>query len=402
MTIVGPSVPTQTSTLPSFDAGDGVRQALQPPEPGGTDINELVQSAGWGVTAVDWLFEQVTGESLVEMIIMPITGDYRKIAADGNAWRTVSTAMSSFSDTMSANTDALRDSWKGPAAFAHEAYVDYGWKAGFVVEGKIAETIAKGFDKVAEGSERLCKKALELLDKLVKKLIEAAAQIWVPLAGWIAAAEKVWAAYNIYKMIMEIIEMVKQIIQAVKEIFESIQSIGSQLAKIKDIRSIDDAMDIAKGVSKEAGDISGSVNKIQDNAKGIADTSKSIGKETQTVGKGVREAGDLVGGRTGERISSAGDRISSSGEKIETHSTTAGEHIDKVNKTVDDYQKRYVDDPKAKFDGGVEKVEGYQQKVNDGLDSAGRVIDTIDQTDLADGAVEDVRRTSDVIRDRIG
>lgn len=401
MTIVGPSHPSQTASVPSFDDGGAVRDTLQTPEQGGTDINELVQDAGWGVTVVNWIFEQVAGESLVEMVIMPITGDYRKIAADGNGWRNVSSAMSAFSETMSANTDAIRESWKGPAAFAHEAYVDYGWKAGFKIEGKIAETIAKGFDKVAEGSERLCKKALELLDKLVKKLIDAISTSWIPVVGWVRAVEKVWAAYNIYRMILEIIEMVKNIIEAVKEIFESVQSIGSQLAKIKDIRSVDDAMDIAKGVSKEVGDISGATNTIQENTKGIADKAGEIGKEGKTVGQGVKEAGGLVGGETGERISKAGDKISETSGKVESTSAEAGEHIDRVNKRVDEYQ-RPVDEYKAKVDDGINKVEGYQQKVNDGLDSAGRVIDAVDRTDIADEAVGDARRTSDVIRDRIG
>lgn len=261
----------------AFDGGDSIFAALEPPEPGDVDIQAMIEDAGWEVTAVDWIFEQITGESLVEKVIMPITGDFNKIKQDGNAWTRVGESMRAFGETMKANADTLREDWRGPAAMAHEVYVDAGWKAGFTVEAKIADTVATGFAKVAEGSQKLCEQALKLLKKLVRKLIEAIAESWVPVYGWIRAADMVWSAYQIYQMILQIIEMVKDIISSVQEIFQSLRSIGSQLAKIKDVRSGGDLADVALNVSGEVGDIKTEVGEIKSDAAGIRDTGRDVG-----------------------------------------------------------------------------------------------------------------------------
>jgi hypothetical protein len=60
---------------------------------------------------------------------------------------------------MSGNADIVGSDRKGQAANAHNLYVDVGFHTGFLVESKVAGII----DAVADGSRKLCAKALDLL-----------------------------------------------------------------------------------------------------------------------------------------------------------------------------------------------------------------------------------------------
>jgi hypothetical protein len=251
----------------------------------------MVEEAGWQVAAVDWAFEQVTGHSLVQTVIMPITGDFNKIQQNADAWSTVADSMKQFSATMSGNAEIIGNDWKGKAAVAHKLYVDTGFKIGFTVEAKIAELIAKGFTYVAERSQKLCAQALDLLKTVVNKVIDAIAKIWIPAYGWVRAAELIWDAFQLYQKIIDIIDMVKEIIQKVGEMWDSLQKVGSQLGKIKYIRSVGNAKQFAEDVSGDVKDIKTDFGDIKDTATGVKDTAH----QEKVQPKGQNRSGRISG-----------------------------------------------------------------------------------------------------------
>jgi X-X-X-Leu-X-X-Gly heptad repeat protein len=267
-----------------FRTGVDVAKELKAPEKSkGEDVKQLVEQAGWEVEAVDWAFKHVTGESIVEKVIKPITGDFDKIAMNGQAWRNIANSMSAFSQEFHSNVQIVRKDWDGNAAVQHETFVQAGWVAGLFAEGKVAQLIAKGFDMVAEMSKKLCAKALNLLKTLVDKLLEAVAEIWVPAAGWVAAATKIWDAYQLFQQIMQIIEMVKDLVNRAKDLWHCVQDIGSQLAKIKDCKNIDDVMGVAGNIGKDVG-------KASDDVQGIAGDAKGIGQGTMEAKEGLKKS----------------------------------------------------------------------------------------------------------------
>lgn len=308
----------------SYQTGSEITDLLQPPEPGdGSDVKELVANAGLEVQAVDWVFQHIAGKSLVETVIKPLTGDSSKMRQNAEAWENISNAMKQFSATMSSNAKiATGDGWSGPSALAHRAYVDVGWKAGLFVEGEIAKLIAKGFNLVADQSEKLAEKALELLKKLVDKLIEIAAKACVPVVGWAAEATTVIDAIEIANQIYQIIEMIKDIIENVKQMWQSIQDVGSQLAKIKDIHGLGDAIDIAKNIK-------GDISDISEGAKTAAEDAGEIRKTASEIGHGGEEEGDESSGshsapndhsgRTTERTTEHGPSHSGTTEHSPSH-----------------------------------------------------------------------------------
>jgi hypothetical protein len=266
-------------TTPSGQLSDGseITQLLEPPPLDESDVKDLVNSAGFEVAAVDWVFQKIAGTSLVDVVIKPITGDFSKMRQDAAAWNTIADTMKQFSATMAGNAGIVTSTdWKGPSALAHKAYVDIGWKAGLLIEGEVAKLIAKGFDTVADGSEKLAEKALELLKKLIDKLIIIAAKACVPVVGWAAEATTIIDAIDIANKIFEIIQLIEDIVSKVGDMWNSLKDIGSQLSKIKDIQSLGDVKDIVTGVKGDVGDIKDSAGGIVDDAGEIKDKGKEI------------------------------------------------------------------------------------------------------------------------------
>ncbi|MEU7481489.1 hypothetical protein AB0A63_36325 [Lentzea sp. NPDC042327] len=273
-----------------------VSGSLQQPEVDRAALNDVLQDQGWGVQAVNWVFEAVTGESLVATIITPITGDWSKIRADGDAWRSVGNAMNDMSYNLTDAVGKVRDAWDGEAASSHEKYIALGWKAGLLAEMGVAQLIAKGFDTVASGAEALGRQAARLLDYLINKLMQAAATVWVPVAGWIKAAEMVWNAYQIYRRVMDIIDTVKKLITDVKALFDAVGRVASALGKLKDADSLAEAMNATQEVAEGARDVRNSVRDIHEDIQSVKDSATEIGERGRDIGSTVREVYSPSGG----------------------------------------------------------------------------------------------------------
>ncbi|HUQ58048.1 hypothetical protein [Lentzea sp.] len=263
--------------------------SLKQPDVDTASLNDVLRDQGWGVQAVNWVFEAVTGESLVSTIITPITGDWSKIRADGDAWRMVGNAMNDVSYNLTDAVGKVRGHWDGDAARAHEKYIALGWKAGLLAEMGVAQMIAKGFDTVASGAEALGKQAARLLDYLVNKLLEAAATVWIPVAGWIKAAEMVWNAYQIYRRVMDIIDTVQKLIADVKSLFDAVGRVFSAIGKLKDADSLAEAMNATQEVAEAGRDVRNAVNDIRDDMTSIKESATEIADRGNDIGSKVRE-----------------------------------------------------------------------------------------------------------------
>ncbi|SMC65373.1 hypothetical protein [Lentzea albidocapillata] len=273
-----------------------VTASLKQPEVDTASLNDVLRDQGWGVQAVNWVFEAVTGESLVAAIITPITGDWSKIRADGDAWRMVGNAMNDVSYNLTDAVGKVRGHWDGDAARAHEKYIALGWKAGLLAEMGVAQLIAKGFDTVASGAEALGKQAARLLDYLVNKLLQAAATVWIPVAGWIKAAEMVWNAYQIYRRVMDIIDTVQKLISDVKALFDAVGRVFSAIGKLKDADSLAEAMNATQEVAEAGRDVRNAVNDIHDDFSSIKESATEIADRGNDIGSKVREVYTPPGG----------------------------------------------------------------------------------------------------------
>ena len=240
-----------------------VADLLRTPTADAGGIEQMISGQSVQVQVVDWIFKQVTGRSLMQTIIEPITGEWSRIAANGEAWHSASQAMLAMSDILSANLPELQSHWSGAASDSFGTHIQQVWRGALQAQSEIAELIGQGFDTVAEEGRKLCREAMKELEKLVNKLTEAIAVIWVPFAGWARAVQMVWDAFQLFQAIMQIIQSVKNLIDAAQSLFNAVSQIKSALEAIPDVRNLEDALAIANRLNAGVNNANRAVDTIQ-------------------------------------------------------------------------------------------------------------------------------------------
>jgi methyl-accepting chemotaxis protein len=231
----------------------------------GVTFADQIAEQGPQIKAVNWIWEHVTGENLIEALIAPVTGDWARIAANGEAWRNVGNALEQVSGNLSDNVGKLHPYWGGEAAQAFRRHIEMAWFAGLYAEGAVAKTIAKGFEFVAEQSERLCHEAFDLITKLVHKLVSAAATFAIPIVGEARAIKLVWDAYQIYQAIKGIYEAIKATINVLSQLLEALGNISAALESIKDVRNLSNLAELGQELNANTSDVHSQAQAVRDN-----------------------------------------------------------------------------------------------------------------------------------------
>lgn len=239
-----------------------VTDLLRTPTANSGGVESMVANASPQVQVVDWIFKQVTGRSLIQTIIEPIAGDWSRIAANGEAWRSASQGIVAIAENLSGNVDELRQHWNGAASDSFGNHVTQVWDGALRAQAELVELIGQGLDTVAEEGRKLVERLMAELEKLINKLIEAIAVIWVPFAGWARAVQMVWDAFQLYQAIMEIIQAVQGIIEAAQALFEAVGRIRSAIEAIPDVRSAEDALAVANQLNAGVRDVNRAVDRI--------------------------------------------------------------------------------------------------------------------------------------------
>ncbi|PRW63879.1 hypothetical protein [Actinopolyspora mortivallis] len=203
--------------------------------PGG--LKAAIEGASWQVQGVNWIYEQVTGQNLVESLISPITGDFAKISQNAEAWNAIGESLRSIRRNINHGSTDLQQSWEGEAAAAFEAMMVGTWTVALEADAALADLVAMAFTKAADASQKLCSKILELLTKLVNRLIQAACTAWIPVGGWANAVRIVIQCIDLVFMILDMIESFRQMYEGVVQVVEGVKSTGTSLASIKEIVS---------------------------------------------------------------------------------------------------------------------------------------------------------------------
>ncbi|HEX8871093.1 MAG TPA: hypothetical protein VF821_35865 [Lentzea sp.] len=216
--------------------------------PGRQTTKELIEKAGWKIQGVNWIYEKVTGENLVESLINPLLGDFEKIDANANAWDQVAKALDSVRHNVGEGVNQLNPHWNGAAAQGFERRMDTMWVIAIEADSQVARIIGNKFQSMAKTCRTATGLALSLLDKLVTKLLEAAMTFYIPVVGWGRAVWMVYDAIQIVDAIRKIIIAIQTMIEGVKGMVDGIVAMGTALMKLKDVRDVNDALDVVDGV----------------------------------------------------------------------------------------------------------------------------------------------------------
>lgn len=221
----------------------------------------------FGLDDIDWFwrnFMSDNGEGLYATLVEPITGDFNRIAENGNAWKHASNQFRDLSKNLTDNTATLiSQHWThGESSAAYHQHIEIVWVGALWIGEELCTAIAKGFEKISEWSISLAEKAIEVLDRIIKAVSRLAGKA-VPAVGQLAGAVE-WIAsgfqdfpyisdvnrikslidqvYNIHEKIQQMAESVRGYLKACESILEAIK-------QVPEINSNQDMIEITKSLS---------------------------------------------------------------------------------------------------------------------------------------------------------
>lgn len=206
---------------------------------------QAVEQAGVEVQVVNWVYEQVTGQNLVESLITPISGDFTKIAENAEAWNKVGESLRAVRANLNRGVSELRETWHGDAATAFEDLVVATWTTALEADAAAARLVGSAFEKVSEVSKQMCAEVLKIIKKVVDDLIEVAVTGLIPAAGWANAVRKVLSLIEWVDMALQILKAAEELYNQVVELTRSVRAAGSKLRDVKDVHSVGDAVNYA-------------------------------------------------------------------------------------------------------------------------------------------------------------
>ncbi|GLZ33224.1 hypothetical protein Lesp02_54120 [Lentzea sp. NBRC 105346] len=252
--------------------------------PGRQTTKELIEAAGWKIQGVNWIYEKVTGENLVESLINPLVGDFEKIDANANAWDQTAKALDSVRHNVGKGVEQLSPHWDGDAAQAFEARLSTLWVVAIEADSQVARIIGNKFQSMATTCRKATKIALFLLDKLVTKLVEAAMTAWIPVVGWGRAVWMVYDAIQIVDAIRKIIQAIQTLIEGIQGMVDGIVAMGTALMKLKDVKDVNDVLDVVDGVQDGKQKFDNGKAAAKSGAFGVAMGGYSLGKAGSAAG----------------------------------------------------------------------------------------------------------------------
>jgi hypothetical protein len=197
----------------------------------------------------DHLFQWCTGQSLVDLLIKPIFGDFGRLKYLENAYKQLSDGVFTVAGTVRKGSWKLGSEWTGQTGTNFDQYM-FQWSMGIGGIGDGAEIASKAFK---DGYEVVCGLVLAaieginwLMDKGIHRLAELAAEMLAgdaaieavgggpedPLAD---AAALIWSAdkiYEIYEVVRDIINKIGLIEAIFQKISEAIDEIKTLVHKV--------------------------------------------------------------------------------------------------------------------------------------------------------------------------
>jgi uncharacterized protein YukE len=189
------------------------------------------------------VFQFCTGQSLVELLITPLFGEYGRLLYLHDAYDALGDAVYTVTGTLRKGSWTLGTEWTGDAATNFDSYL-FQWTMGMGGVGDAAKEAAKvykvGYEAVVLLVHRALKQINELINNEIKELAEQGAKMAAgdaaieavglgpedPLAdigAGIYTAYRLYEMYKIVKRIITVITVIEKIFEAISDAVEAIK-----------------------------------------------------------------------------------------------------------------------------------------------------------------------------------
>ncbi|WP_253857786.1 hypothetical protein [Prauserella alba] len=199
---------------------------------------------------LDWFWRNFIGEDgegLYSALVEPITGDFNRIAENGEAWQHCATQFQSLSRNLTDNTASLvANHWtSGEASESYHQFVEITWVGALWIAEELCIFIGKGFEKVSEWSVKLAQKAIEIIETIVEAILKLAKKV-VPVLGQVAGAvEWIASGFEDFPYISDVAR-IKDLIEQVYNIHNKIEQMANTIRSY--LNACQGMMDAARAI----------------------------------------------------------------------------------------------------------------------------------------------------------
>jgi hypothetical protein len=224
------------------------------------------------------VFGVADGQSFADSVIIPLTGNYNSIKANGDAWQQAGLMFGSMAATIGANAvTLLTEHWQGQAADMFSAFVTNFWTRGAVYAGEqVGKFLASGFTAISEFSKKLAEAAMmvirrifQIAQRLLTKAIPGFGQAKMVLEFVGKAVgldvdtiiDDVNRFRALYKQLDAIYRQIGKLVESVGNYFTAFDQVVQAIAAIP---TIDSTTDIAEINTQLATSDVAMTNQVQD------------------------------------------------------------------------------------------------------------------------------------------
>lgn len=245
----------------------------KPPTVENKKLSEVMEGSHWGTDAINWFYENFisqNGKGLYDELIIPLTGDFNRIKANGTAWKHAGEMFWGTSANLSANAKKLYDEhWShGAGAEAFHHHIEFAWTPVLLIARESCKWMGKGFEAISKESIKAADKCAELLDRILRKIATLAAKrlnaygfassLLNMGVKWVSQGFKLegkdfpfWGDVieikNIIQAVLNLHETIKQMVEAIEKYFDGFKQVLNAVKQIPDVDSTHKAVDVIDG-----------------------------------------------------------------------------------------------------------------------------------------------------------
>ncbi|OKI36895.1 hypothetical protein A6A25_20590 [Saccharothrix sp. CB00851] len=199
-------------------------------------MNRQIEQIGGTLGTIDDIWRWCFGESLLDQVFTPISGDWGRLRSIADGWDNLGTAAKGVEDNLTAFKVRLGQTWQGPAAARFDSYLNQ-WRNALSNERVMTADLAAFVRDIAENAEAAFVMIATTLNLVVDIVLTARKISAVPGYNQLKAITKLKEAASAAEKIFEVL----------KALFDLVESFTAYVDAL--VKAIDEGNDNAPAPS---------------------------------------------------------------------------------------------------------------------------------------------------------
>lgn len=220
-----PGTAPQPEWIGGYEDQIAVEGVLIAPNSHDDEMNRQIEQIGGKLGMIDDIWRFFFGESLLDKVFTPISGDWGQLRSIADGWDNLGTAAKGVEDNLTAFKVRLGQTWQGPAAARFDGYLDQ-WRNALSNERIMTADLAVFVRDIADNAKAVFGVIATTLNLVVDIVLTARKISVVPSYNQLKAITKLKeaasAAKKIFDVLKELVSLVESFIAYVDALAKAI------------------------------------------------------------------------------------------------------------------------------------------------------------------------------------